>query len=155
MTATKAKFNEQANLKLVRLYTTSREHEAIQLCQRLCDEGLSAQVVGQHIDSGQPLPSSIEIWIPQKQLKPASKLLEGWDVIGKQSANLDPFPISHAITFLMLAVGMIAMFALIDSPIALAFLFVGCVIAIASIKSSSWFRMIGTSGQLSGFENRS
>ena len=134
---------KETNLELTKLFTTSNEHEAHLLCQRLCNESIEARVVGQHIESDQPLASSIEIWVPQDHLKSATKLMHGWKFTGKPNEDLNPFSVLTAISFLVVAIGIVALFTIADPPVALAIVFVAAMLVSAGIRYSTWFNQIG------------
>ena len=125
-------------LNLVKAYSTSSEVQAHLICQRLVDEGILAQVVGQHIDNGQPLPSSVEIWVPNKEVKPTAKFLKDWDVIRQPSASTEPFSIATAALFLVGAVSVIALVGASDNLTAFTWLGVTVLLAATSVRVWFW-----------------
>ena len=97
---------------IVRLFSTTSEIEAELLCQRLHSEGIGAQVVGQHLNDGlqgTAAASSVEIWIPGKQLKPAQKLFQDWGVESPPSSVTEPLAIIKVIAFLLSVIGLLTL----------------------------------------------
>ncbi|MEM9943460.1 MAG: DUF2007 domain-containing protein [Planctomycetota bacterium] len=132
------KNSEQSeNSNLIRLYTTSNQIQARLLSERLKEQGISASVVGEYIETGQPLPSCIEILVPQSRAVEAEKFLKKWNIRTELTESTAPFSVFTAAAFLFVSVSAVAFLAVTQKELEIwiPWTFLGVISSIASF----WF----------------